>query len=105
MDRRTIIKKKLKQFKNSVSEEIPITKMYFFGSRAKGTPNKYSDIDLIIISPKFKNMNFFKRGALMYKHWDLNYPVDFLCYTTTTFNKLKKQESIVKQAVKEGILI
>ena len=79
--------------------------MYFFGSRARGKSHKYSDIDLIIVSPKFKKLNFFKRGARMYDYWNLNYPVDFLCYTPKEFNKLKKQITIVSEAVKEGIEI
>jgi hypothetical protein len=41
----------------------------------------------------------------MYDFWDLNYPVDFLCYTPEEFNKLKKEVSIVSEALKEGIEI
>ena len=48
-------------------------------------------IDLVIVSPKFTKLNFFKRGAKMYDYWDLDYPVDFLCYTPKEFNKFKKQ--------------
>ena len=32
---------------------IPVTKAYLFGSYAKGTANKFSDIDICIVSPKF----------------------------------------------------
>jgi hypothetical protein len=41
----------------------------------------------------------------MYDFCDLNYPVDFLCYTPEEFNKLKKEVSIVSEALKEGIEI
>lgn len=105
MDRKKIIKKKLKGFKESASKDFPINKMYFFGSRAKGKPHRYSDIDLIIVSPKFRRLDFFKRGARMYDYWKLKYPVDFLCYTPEEFNRLKKQITIVREAVKEGIEI
>ena len=79
--------------------------MIFFGSRATGRFNKDSDIDLVIVSPKFKRLNFFKRGAKMYDYWNLNYPVDFLCYTPEEFNKLKKQITIVREATKKGVEI
>ncbi len=79
--------------------------MFFFGSMASKKQHKYSDIDLIIVSSKFKRLNFFKRGARMYDYWNLDYPVDFLCYTPEEFNKLKKQITIVREAVKEGIEI
>jgi len=105
MDRKKFIKKRLKDFKKSVSGDFPISKMYFFGSRAKGKPHRYSDIDLIIVSSGFRKLNFFKRGARMYDYWNLNYPVDFLCYSPEEFNKLKKQATIVREAVKEGIAI
>lgn len=105
MDRKAIIKKKLGIFKKSVNKEFPISRMYFFGSRASGKHKKYSDIDLIIVSPKFRKLDFFKRGAKMYNYWDLNYPVDFLCYTPEEFNKLKKQITILREAVKNGIEI
>ena len=105
MDKKTVIKNKLKDFKILANKHFPISKMYFFGSWAYGNPHKYSDIDLIIVSPKFRKLNFFKRGAKMYDYWNLNYPVDFLCCTPGEFNRLKKQITIVRDAVKEGIEI
>ena len=105
MDRKKIIKDKLKEFKKTVNRDFPIKSMYFFGSRASGKPHKYSDIDLVIVSPKFRKLDFFKRGAKMYDYWNLNYPVDFLCYTPEEFNKLKKQVTIVSEALVEGIKI
>ncbi|MEK6983958.1 MAG: nucleotidyltransferase domain-containing protein [Nanoarchaeota archaeon] len=104
MDRKEAIAK-LKSFKKLVSKDLTISDMYFFGSIATGKPHKYSDIDLVIVSPKFRELNFFKRGALMYNYWNLRYPVDFLCYTPEEFNKLKKQITIVKEAVENGIEI
>lgn len=105
MDKKKIIELKLRNFKKSVSNDFPISKMYFFGSRAIGKPHRYSDIDLVIVSPKFRKLDFFQRGAKMYDYWNLNYPVDFLCYTPEEFNKLKKQITIVKGAVEEGVEI
>ena len=95
----------IKEFKTNLSKTIPIKKMILFGSRAKGKPKRWSDFDLIIVSPKFRKLNFFKRGAQMYDYWNLDYPVDFLCYTPEEFNKLKKQITIVREAIKEGIEI
>ena len=105
MDKVKSIRKKLKDFKYRVNRDIPVDTMILFGSRAKGKTGKDRDVDLLIVSPRFKKLDFFKRGAKMYDYWDLNYPVDFLCYTPKEFNKLKKQITIVREAVKEGILI
>lgn len=37
------------------SEKIPIKKVLVFGSYAKGKQGKWSDIDVCIVSPKFKD--------------------------------------------------
>ena len=105
MDKRKIIKNKLKSFRGLVNNDYPIEKMIFFGSRAKGKPHRYSDIDLVIVSPKFRKLDFIQRGSKMYDYWNIDYPVDFLCYTPKEFNKLKKQVTIVREAIKEGIEI
>ena len=105
MGGRKSIREKLRSFKYKVEREIPIDNMILFGSRVKGKKGKDIDIDLIIVSKKFKKLDFFQRGAKMYDYWDLRYPVDFLCYTPEEFNKLKKQITIVKEAVENGIEI
>jgi predicted nucleotidyltransferase len=92
-------------FRKKVQKEIPITKMYLFGSMAWGSPHKDSDIDLIVVSPTFRKKKSFKRSIGLYKRWQLDYPVDFLCYTPEEFKKLSQQITIVRKAVKEGIEI
>lgn len=105
MDKKKSIIKKLKNFKNLVNQDYPVDRIIFFGSRTRNRAHRYSDIDLIIVSKKFKRMNFIIRGAKMYNYWKLNYPVDFLCYTPEEFKKLKEKTTIVKEAVIEGIMI
>jgi len=95
----------LKEFKNQVNKDIPITKMFLFGSQTSGKAHRWSDIDLVIVSSKFNKLNFFQRGAKMYDYWTLRQPVDFLCYTPKEFNKLKSQVTIVREAVRTGIEI
>ncbi|MFA6475602.1 MAG: nucleotidyltransferase domain-containing protein [Patescibacteria group bacterium] len=36
-------------------DNLPIEKVVLFGSYAKGTQHQWSDIDLCIVSPKFRN--------------------------------------------------
>ena len=64
-----------------------------------------SPIDFIIWKVKFKKLKFRKMATRMYDHWDLDYPVDFLCYTPEELNKLKGQVTLVEEAVEEGIEI
>ena len=97
--------KQLTLFRQKISYQTPITKMILFGSRAWGRPHRDSDIDLIVVSPSFRRVRRLKRGIDFYWQWNLDYPVDFLCYTPEEFQKLRKQISIVKEAVERGIEI
>lgn len=105
MDKKRDLIQSLRYFRRTVDSEIPINKMIFFGSFARGKPHKWSDIDLIIVSSKFRRIKSFKRARRLYDHWNLDYPVDFLCFTPEEFNNLRKHFSIVSQALKEGIEI
>jgi len=51
------IKKIVRNYIERLAEEkeLPIKKVILYGSRAKGSQKKDSDIDVCIISPKFKD--------------------------------------------------
>ncbi len=105
MVRKTAIMDELKKFKQTVEKNAGVSKVILFGSLAEGTATKDSDVDLIIVSPAFSKLNFFKRGALMYDYWKPLLPVDFLCFTPEEFEQRKKGVTIVSHALKHGIVI
>ncbi len=106
MGKKTIKELKyLREFKMAAGKEVPIEKIILFGSRAKGTAKKFSDFDILVVSKKFSNVNRLDRAYYLDSKWNLDYPVDFLCYTPEEFDKLKKQITIVREAVREGIEI
>lgn len=100
MDKKII--ENLRKFKRAANKDYPIDRLIVFGSRVRGKFHRWSDIDLIIVSRKFKKLDFMQRGAKMYDYWSLDYPVDFLCYTPEEFNKLSKGITIVNEAVSKG---
>ncbi|MEK7202987.1 MAG: nucleotidyltransferase domain-containing protein [Patescibacteria group bacterium] len=59
MSKKTIpqkVKKEIAQYINILKKDkLPIKKVILFGSYAKGGQHKWSDIDLCVISPKFKD--------------------------------------------------
>ena len=105
MDKKETLIDGLKGFKKNLSRDMEIERIIFFGSRAHGHPSKDSDIDLLIVSEKFSDQKFYKRPVKLYDYWNLDYPVDFLCYTPEEFNRLSKQVTIVREALKTGIVI
>ena len=79
--------------------------MYLFGSTVLGNTHKYSDVDLVVVSKKFKGKGLLERSPNLYLRWGLEYPVDFLCYTPGEFERLKKGVTIVREAIRNGIEI
>ncbi|KKU03362.1 MAG: hypothetical protein UX06_C0042G0003 [Candidatus Giovannonibacteria bacterium GW2011_GWA2_45_21] len=44
----------VRKYKDQLTDlGIPVTKIIIFGSQVKGTPNKWSDLDVCVISPVF----------------------------------------------------
>ena len=95
----------INEFVSRLSEDFKVNNIIFFGSRAIGGAKQDSDIDLIIVSEDFEGMGFFERVSRMYDYWTLDMPVDFLCYTTKEFERLRKRISIVKDALENGIVV
>jgi predicted nucleotidyltransferase len=91
----------LREFK----QRNKISKLYLFGSLASGRAHKFSDVDLIVVANRFRGKGPLERAPRLYMDWNLDYPVDFLCYTPGEFNRLKKQITIVREAVEKGIEI
>jgi predicted nucleotidyltransferase len=105
MDRREFIINSLKEFKKNLSKKIKIDKMIVFGSLARGKFTKDSDIDLIIVSKKFRKIAFHKRAITFDRYWKLDYPFDFICLSPEEYKKMRKGVTIVSLAEKEGIAI
>jgi predicted nucleotidyltransferase len=96
---------KLKRFKQELKRKAHIEELILFGSQVKGKTHRWSDFDLIIVSPSFIGKKFRYRSVGLRKYWNLDSPVDFICYTPEEFKKLSKEQSLVSQAIKEGIAI
>lgn len=95
----------LRAFRRKASKRYPIQQMVLFGSRARGEAREDSDVDLIVVSDAFRRKNAVDRAYLMRLEWDLEYAVDFLCYTPEEFRVYSKAPGIVRQAVREGRVI
>ena len=98
---KTRLIQQLKEFK----QRNKIGKLYLFGSMASGTANTSSDVDLLVVARRFRGKGLLERAPKLYLDWKLDYPVDFLCYAPEEFEKLRKQITIVKEAVENGIEI
>ncbi|OGC10342.1 hypothetical protein A3J90_03795 [candidate division WOR-1 bacterium RIFOXYC2_FULL_37_10] len=66
-NKKTKLKKNIKSFLEEFSKIGTINQAILFGSYAKGTSQKWSDIDLAIISKVFENKNKFQRLVMLGK--------------------------------------
>lgn len=50
------VKKEISEYLADLRKDhLPIKQVFLFGSHAKGAPHQWSDIDLCVVSPKFKD--------------------------------------------------
>jgi|SRR3989344_6642799 len=97
MDKKAALIKALKGFAEEVSSDIPINKMYLFGSRATGKIKKNSDVDLLLVSKGFIGKRRLRRAPQLYMKWNLDYPVDFICLTPKEFREKKMKQALFKK--------
>ncbi len=105
MDKKKTLIENLRKFKKKITLGYFPEKVILFGSMVSGKTHKDSDVDLMIVSKRFEGVSSLKRSPNLYLEWQLDYPVDFLCYTPKEFDNLKNRITIVREAVKTGIEI
>jgi hypothetical protein len=95
-----------------VREQLPTLRERFgplraivFGSRARGDALSTSDLDLILVSPRFASMPFLQRPVRVLE--SLGYPggLELLCYTPDEFEAKREEMGIVRVALEEGIAL
>ncbi|MFH1661557.1 MAG: nucleotidyltransferase domain-containing protein [Candidatus Falkowbacteria bacterium] len=107
MPKKTIPKKVNEQIKKYVQilkdDKLPIKKVFLYGSYAKNKQRKWSDIDLCIISPKFKD-SWNATGYLWDKRkiFDINYTIEPIGFNVKDF---KEGSSLIDEIKTTGVEI
>jgi len=85
---------------------VGVDEALLFGSRARDDWLHTSDVDLILISPRFRGVRFVDRLAPLYGEWPLwwIYP-ELLAYTPEEFEEARKGLGIERVAYQTGIRI
>jgi predicted nucleotidyltransferase len=74
-----------------------------FGSRARGEALAESDLDLVVVSTRFRDVPFLERAARLLADLDLPFAVDLLCYTPEEFARKREELGVVSLALEEGL--
>jgi len=93
----------IKEALPKIQREVNPSKVIIFGSRAGGFAEEDSDIDVIVVSNFFKNVDFLERMPMLLKLIKFEKHIDFLCYTEEEFEHLKESSVVVRDALSKGL--
>jgi len=110
MDRTSIEPvKRAKEYIANLKSQIRVDRAILFGSCARENRIKeHGDIDIIVLSSDFKDMDFMKRLVLLSQARGRKFmspAMDILGYTPEEFEKLSKESIVLAEAKKEGIIL
>jgi predicted nucleotidyltransferase len=93
----------LDKYEASIKKIYSPQGLWFFGSRTTGRAKENSDIDMIVVSDKFKGTKFINRMGEFLKRFDFPRHIDAICYTPEEFEKKKKEIGFVSEALQNGL--
>jgi hypothetical protein len=95
----------VREYLPRLRERLAPLHVILFGSRARGDALSTSDLDLILVSPRFAAVPFLERPVRVLEV--LGYPggLELLCYTPEEFEAKREEMGIVRVAVEEGIAL
>jgi len=96
------VEKSIKNYIEVISQYYNIDAVYLFGSHAKGTPHKDSDIDIAIISKDIKD-RIDDMGKLFALTWGIDTRIE--PYPINTYDFQKQDTIMANEIFKTGIKI
>lgn len=84
-------------------ERFAPLRVIVFGSRARGEALSTSDLDLILVSPRFASVPFLERPVKVLESLDYPGGLELLCYTPEEFEAKREEMGIVRAAEQEGV--
>jgi predicted nucleotidyltransferase len=83
--------------------KLDVEKIILFGSLVTGDIHKTSDIDLIIV--KESDKKFLDRLDEFYSKLNPKVAIEIFVYTPEEFEEMKENNSFIKRALREGVII
>jgi uncharacterized protein len=85
--------------------EVDPEAVLIFGSRMEGRASEHSDINVVVLSDKFRGVPFLKRMPMLHGLARFEKHVDYLCYTVEEFANLKDKSVILRDAAERGVRV
>ncbi|MFH0856376.1 MAG: nucleotidyltransferase domain-containing protein [bacterium] len=97
------LEKKIKEYVKILKKDnLPINKVILFGSYAKGSQHKWSDVDLCIVSPKFDNPLEATDYLWQKTIFNMKYTIEPIGFSPKDF---RESSSLINEIKKTGIVI
>lgn len=82
---------------------VEVSRVFLYGSYAKGKQKEYSDIDIAIVSPSFKKMDIFERQEILSKaHHNFGEPLEPIGLTP---EQVINKQGFVREILENGIVV
>lgn len=96
----------LNQIVQVIKADLEPSKVYLFGSRARGDHKEDSDYDVVIILDKLDQPRIEIEQRLLHLTFDISACIDFIVYTQSEFDEWKTEfGAIPYECVTEGIAL
>jgi predicted nucleotidyltransferase len=100
----------LERYLGRMRELFDPQELWLWGSRAYGHPSTLSDIDLVVVSRRFRKIRFLKRRSTFLRELGVIHDegvenVDPLCYTPEEFRRRRNEVGTVSAALKKAVRI
>ena len=97
----------IKQYKQRLEASgIRVKKIILYGSHAQGEAKEDSDIDLVVISEDFKDMDLWERLSLLgYARIGIRKPMEILGFTEEEFAEKEKGTFVGDEIKAKGVEI
>ncbi len=99
-ERNDSLKQIIKRFLEEIQKKYKIDNAYLYGSFAKGTSNRWSDIDIAVVSPDFSDDLFQDRLLLMRMAYSIDDRIELKPFKKELFNR---NDPLVNEIQKNGI--
>lgn len=87
----------------TLRERLAPLQVIAFGSRVRGDALSTSDLDLILVSPRFASVPFLRRPVALLELLDYPAGLELLCYTPEEFEAKRGEFGIGRVALEDGI--
>jgi len=94
-----------RRFVRRLKRELHAARIILFGSRARGDHRPTSDYDILVVSPRFRNVRWVERAGLVMRRWDMPLDLEPICLTPAEYRRRSKELSIVGEAIREGVSV